>query len=100
MLDLIVRALAWALSLCTPRPRGRHRLASLPPLRINPTPPPPPRFTELLDGTASRLVRPYVLDPTELRRQREHSRAARLSTLGTDASPRHLHSGRQPAATR
>ena len=66
MLDHILRALSWTLSLCTPRPRGRHRLGSLPPLRITPLAP-PPRFTELLDGSASRLVRPYVLSPAEHR---------------------------------
>lgn len=31
MLDLIVRILAWVLSLCTPPPPGRHRLAALTP---------------------------------------------------------------------
>ncbi|WP_328342196.1 hypothetical protein [Streptomyces violaceus] len=90
MLDLIVHTLAWALSLCTPRPRGRHRLNSLPPLRIVPTSPPPPRFTERLDGNASRLVRPYVLTPTELRRQRERRRAAYLASLGIDTGPKHI----------
>lgn len=38
MLDLTVRTLAWMLSLCTPPPRGRHRLGTLlPPLRITPS---------------------------------------------------------------
>ncbi|MBC9726106.1 hypothetical protein [Streptomyces sp. TRM68367] len=99
MLDLIVRALAWTLTLCTPRPRGR-RLGTAPPLQITPTPPPRPRFTELLDGSASRLVRPYVLDPTEHHRQREHRRAARLASLGTGMGPKHIHGVRVPAATR
>lgn len=98
MLDLTVRVLAWMLTLCTPRPRGRHRLDTLPPLRFIPTP--PPRFTELLDGNASQLVRPYVLDPVERRRQRERRRAARLATLGIDVGPRHIHGVRVPAATR
>ncbi|MFB6843894.1 hypothetical protein ACFCXS_03315 [Streptomyces sp. NPDC056373] len=96
MLDLTVRTLAWMLSLCTPRPRGRHRLGAVPPLRIVPIPPPPTRFTELLDGTACRLVRPYVLDPAEHRRQRERRRAA----LGTDVGAKRIHGGRVPVATR
>ncbi|BCL22262.1 hypothetical protein GCM10017668_41050 [Streptomyces tuirus] len=100
MLDLIARTLSWALSLCPPRPRGRHRLGSLPPLRIIPTPPPPRRFTERLDGNASHLVRPYVLDPTELRRQSERRRAAHLTTFGIDTGPKRLHSVRVPAAAR
>ena len=84
MLDHIFRTLSWALTLCTPRPRGRHRLGTLPPLRITPITP-PPRFTELLDGNASRLVRPYVLSPSE------HRRAACLATLGIDVGlRRHL----------
>ncbi|MEV0170940.1 hypothetical protein AB0I00_07410 [Streptomyces sp. NPDC050803] len=99
MLDLIVRTLAWMLSICAPNPRGRHRLGTPPPLRFTPTPP-PPRFTELLDGNASRLVRPYVLDPTEHRRQRERRRAAYLATLGIDVGPTHIHGVRVPAATR
>jgi hypothetical protein len=100
MMDLIVRTLSWALSLCTPRPRGRHRLGALPPLRIIPVLPPPPRCTELLDGSASRLVRPYVLDATELRRQRERRRAAFPATLGTDVGPKRIHPVRVPAASR
>jgi hypothetical protein len=100
MPDLIVRTLSWVLSLCTPRPRGRHRLGSLPPLRITSTPPPPRRFTERLDGNASRLVRPYVLDPTELRRQRQRRRAAHLATFGMNTEPKHVHGVRVPAATR
>lgn len=94
MLDLIVRTLSWALSLCTPRPRGRHRLGALPPLRFNPVPPPPPRFTELLDGNASRLVRPYVLDPVE------HHRPAHLAAFDIDTGPKRIHGVRVPAATR
>jgi hypothetical protein len=89
MLDLTVRFLAWMLSVCTPHPRGRHRLGAIPPLRI--TPVPPPLFTELLDGNASRLVRPYVLDPAEHRCQRERRRALYLATLGIDAGPKHIH---------
>ncbi|MFJ9901891.1 hypothetical protein ACIRVK_03110 [Streptomyces sp. NPDC101152] len=99
MLDLIVRTLAWMLTLCTPRPRGRHRLGALPPLRLAPLAP-PPRFTEFLDGNASRLVRPYVLDQAEHRRQRERRRAAGLATLGIDVGPKRIHGVRVPAATR
>lgn len=99
MLDLIARALTWALTLCTPHPRGRHRLGTLPPLRITPTPPPLP-FTEPLDAAAFHLVRPHVLDPSEHRRQRERRRAARLATLGIDVGPNHIHGVRVPAATR
>ncbi|MGW0984943.1 hypothetical protein ACWD46_01720 [Streptomyces sp. NPDC002486] len=100
MLDLTVCTLAWMLSLCTPRPHGRHRLGAVPPLRITPIPPPPPRFTEPLDGTACRLVRPYVLDPDERRRQRERRRAARLATLGIDVGAKRIAGVRVPAATR
>ncbi|WND35872.1 hypothetical protein RI578_16930 [Streptomyces sp. BB1-1-1] len=90
---LTARLLAWMLSICTPsRPRGRHRLGTAPPLRFIPAP--PPRFTEILDGNASRLVRPYVLDPAERRR------AAHLATLGIDVGPRHIHGVRIPAVTR
>jgi hypothetical protein len=93
MLDHILRTLSWVAALCTPRPRGRHHLGTLPPLRITPLTP-PPRFTELLDGNASRLVRPYVLSPSE------HRRTARLATLGIDVGPEHNHAVRVPAATR
>ncbi|MBC2907184.1 hypothetical protein [Streptomyces cupreus] len=97
MLDLTLRLLAWVLGICTPSPRGRHRLGAEPPLRF--TPAPPPRFTELLDGNASRLVRPYVLDPDEHHRQRERRRAAYLATLGIDVGPTRIHGVRVPAAT-
>jgi len=90
MLDLIVSTLAWVLSLCTPHPRGRHRLGAGPPLRITPLAP-PPRFTERLDGNASRLVRPYVLSPAE------HRRAACLATRGIDVGPQPIHAVRVPA---
>ncbi|CAL9494575.1 hypothetical protein [Streptomyces sp. enrichment culture] len=86
------------LSICTPSPQGRHRLDATPPLRFAPAPPPP--FTELLDGNASRLVRPYVLNPAERRYQRDRHRAARLATLGIDVDPKHIHGVRVPAATR
>ncbi|MBV1938369.1 MULTISPECIES: hypothetical protein [Streptomyces] len=89
MLDLIVRCLAWMLSICTPRPRGRHRIGVVPPLRFIPAP--PPRFTEILDGNASRLVRPYVLGAAEHRRQRERRRALYLATVGIDVGPDHIH---------
>ncbi|MDN3024814.1 hypothetical protein [Streptomyces sp. S.PB5] len=85
MLDLTVRALAWILTVCTPRPRGRHRLGTLPPLRV--TPMPPPRRTELLDET-------------ELRLQRERRRAAGLATLGIDIGPKHIHGIRIPTVIR
>jgi hypothetical protein len=93
MLDLIARALARMLTLCAPRPRGRHRLGTLPPLRITPIAP-PPRFTELLDGNASRLVRPYVLPLAERRR------AGCRATLSVDVGPSPIHAVRVPAATR
>ena len=100
MPDFIVHTLAWMLSLCTPRPRGRHRLGTLPPLRIIPVPPPPSRCTELLHGNASRLVRPYVLDPAEHRRQRDHDQDARPATPGIRMDPKHAHHVPVPAATR
>ncbi|MGI5427810.1 hypothetical protein [Streptomyces sp. CA-179760] len=100
MLDPIVRTLAWMLSRCTPRPRGRHRLGAVPPLRVTGTPPPPPRFTEQLDDNACHAVRAWALDPTEDRRQRERRRAARLATYGIDVGTKHIHGARVPAATR
>ncbi|GAA2639908.1 hypothetical protein [Streptomyces vastus] len=98
MLDPTLRLLAWMLSICTPRPRGRHRLGAIPPLRLIPAP--PPQFTELLDGSASPLVRPYVLDPAEHHRQRERRRALYLATLGIDVAPTHIHGVCVPVATR
>lgn len=86
MLDLTVRALAWILTLCTPRPKGRHRLGTIPPLRFTPTP--PPRFT------------PPTPDETERRLQRERRRAASLATLGIDIGPKHIHGIGIPAVTR
>ena len=99
MLDLIVRTITWVLSLCTPRPRGRHRLRVLPPLRTTPALP-PPRFTELLDGNASHLVRPYVLNAAECHHRRECRRAAYRATFGIHVDPEHMHGVRVPAATR
>lgn len=100
MLDLIVRALAWVLSLCLPSPHGRHRAVPAP--AVTPAAPsipsPPCRFTERLDGEASRLIRPYVLTPEERRRQRERRRAACLATVGIDTGPRHIHGVRVGAA--
>ncbi|MFI7008996.1 hypothetical protein [Streptomyces sp. NPDC050145] len=90
MLDLTLRALAWVLRICLPAPAGRHRATTAPP------PPPlnpirtaaPYRHTERLDGAAHPLVRPYVLTPTERRRQRERRRALYLATIGIDVGPR------------
>ncbi|MFI1209219.1 hypothetical protein ACH4UV_16605 [Streptomyces sp. NPDC020802] len=70
MLDLTLRLLARVLSCRTPRPRGRHRLGAVPPLRFVPLP--PPRFA---DG----------------RLQRERRRAAYLATLGIDVGPARIH---------
>ncbi|MFD5648887.1 hypothetical protein [Streptomyces sp. NPDC127039] len=98
MLDLTVRFLAWMLSICTPSPQGRHRLGETPPLRFIPVP--PPAFTEILDGNASRLVRPYVLDPTERRHRRERPRTTHLTTRAVDINSKHIHGVRVPATTR
>ncbi|MEW2394572.1 hypothetical protein [Streptomyces sp. NPDC046862] len=89
MLDPIVRALAWVLNTLLPTPPGRHRAGSTPP---------PPRFTERLDGTASALVRPYVLTSAERRHQRARRRALCLATLGIDTGPSHIHGVRVGAA--
>ncbi|MEV2197934.1 hypothetical protein AB0I02_44205 [Streptomyces phaeochromogenes] len=78
MLDLTLRFLAWMLSICTPHPRGRHRLGVIPPLRFTPTP--PPRFGGALRGRAA-----------EHRRQRERRRALYLATLGIDIGPDRIH---------
>ncbi|MGW8685972.1 hypothetical protein ACWGNN_34030 [Streptomyces sp. NPDC055817] len=86
MLDLTVRFLAWVLRLCSPPPRGRHRLG----IRTSPLAAPPPSHTERLDGAASALVRPYVLTPDELHCQRERRRTLDLATLGVDVGP-HPH---------
>ncbi|WP_338700005.1 hypothetical protein V2W30_25250 [Streptomyces sp. Q6] len=89
MLDLTLRALAWVLRICMPAPSGRHRA---PFALAAPTPPPPPRYTERLDGAASHLVRPYVLSAAEhehrRRQQRDRRRALYLATLGIDVGPR------------
>ncbi|WP_320776679.1 hypothetical protein [Streptomyces sp. CRN 30] len=66
MADLIVQLLTWVLNLCIPHPPGRHRAGDLIAPRFV-VPPPPPRFTERLDGSASAVVRPYVLSPEERR---------------------------------
>ncbi|MGW0824230.1 hypothetical protein [Streptomyces sp. NPDC002845] len=97
MLDLTVRALTWVLNLCTPSPRGRHRAGTVPLPRLTP---PPPRFTERIDGGTSALVRPYVLSPDERehRRQRARRRALYLATLGIDTGPTHIHGLRVGAA--
>ncbi|CAL9552775.1 hypothetical protein SUDANB140_04486 [Streptomyces sp. enrichment culture] len=93
MLDLTVRFLAWMLDICTPNPRGRHRLGALPPLRFIPSP--PPLFTDAFDSNASRFLSPYVLHPTERRRQR----AAHLATPGS-AALKPIHGLSAPAANR
>ncbi|MFI5657159.1 hypothetical protein [Streptomyces sp. NPDC051684] len=69
-----------------PAPTGRHRLAPTPAYAY--VPPPPPMFTERLDGAACALVRPYVLTPEERRLQRERRRALCLATFGIDVGPR------------
>ncbi|WP_338896336.1 hypothetical protein WBG99_12085 [Streptomyces sp. TG1A-60] len=96
-MDLIVRFLAWMLSLCTPDPRGRHRLGAETPAPIS-VAPPPPLVTDLIDGSASPLVRPYLLTPDERRHQRERRRALYLATLGIDTGPDHIHGIRVGAA--
>ncbi|MEV2253126.1 hypothetical protein AB0I94_21525 [Streptomyces sp. NPDC050147] len=88
MSDPIVRFLGRLLAAFAPPPRGRHRHGAVPNPQIAP---PPPRFTERLDGHASPLVRPYVLAPGERRLQRERRRALYLATLGIDSGPRHIH---------
>ncbi|MEU3740495.1 hypothetical protein AB0E78_25960 [Streptomyces sp. NPDC032198] len=97
MSDPIVRFLGRVLALFAPRPRGRHRLEGIARALI---PPPPPRFTERLDGHASPVVRPYVLTPGERRAQRERRRALYLATLGIDTGPRHIHGVPVPVAAR
>ncbi|MFM9558133.1 hypothetical protein [Streptomyces caniscabiei] len=105
MLHFTVRALAWLLSLCLPTPPGRHRA-------VNPTArhrlsrevpviPTATTFTdvaELIDGSASPLVRPYLLTPDERHRQRERRRALYLASLGIDTGPDHIHGIRVGAA--
>lgn len=70
MLDLTLRMFVWILDICTPDPRGRHRLGALPPLRFIPVP--PPRFAEH-------------------RLQRGRRRAAYLATVGIDVGPARIH---------
>jgi len=88
MLDLTVRFLAWELSACTARPQGCRRAETAPTLRFTP---PPPRFTECLDGGATMLVRPHVLTPDERRSKRERRRALYLATFGLDSGPHYIH---------
>ncbi|TGA84069.1 hypothetical protein E2651_42800 [Streptomyces sp. MZ04] len=57
----------------------------------------PRPFTELLDGSTQLLVRPYVLDLEELRRQRARRRALYLATLGVDVGPQNIHGVRVAA---
>ena len=78
VLDLTLRFLSRMLSICTPRPRGRHRLGVIPPLRFIPTP--PPRVSGVLRGRAA-----------EHRRQRDRRRALYLATLGIDIGPDRIH---------
>ncbi|MFE9686020.1 hypothetical protein [Streptomyces sp. NPDC006285] len=85
MLDLTLRLLAAVLNACTPRPRGRHRLGALPPLRFVPVP--PPRFGSIGAGRTP-----------EHRRQRERRRALHPATAGVDAGPSRIHGA--PVATR
>lgn len=89
MLDLTLRCLARVLSICTPRPQGRHRLGAERLRRVIPSP--PARFTEALDGSASALVRPYVLTLDERGRRRERRRALYLASLGIDTGPQCIH---------
>ncbi|MEV6587560.1 hypothetical protein [Streptomyces acidicola] len=95
MLDLIVRVLARVLSTLLPTPHGRHRAGNTPTPQVAP---PPPRFTEGLDGTASALVRPYVLTPEERRHQRARRRALCLAALAVDTGPSRIHGVRVGAA--
>ncbi|MGW0560923.1 hypothetical protein ACWDZ4_09860 [Streptomyces sp. NPDC003016] len=103
MRDRIARALAWALSVLTPRRPGRHSatfLAELPEPTTEPAPPvdpwskpwptPTPEhirtlFTPLR-GEDVMLTRPHVLAETtmELGVIGERRRAAALATLGVD----------------
>ncbi|UUU31190.1 hypothetical protein JIX56_15480 [Streptomyces sp. CA-210063] len=89
MLDFTVRALAWVLSICMPNPRGRHRAegpsVSHPISGVTPT-----LLTDLIDGSASPLVRPYLLTPDERHLQRERRRALYLATLGIDTGQDHI----------
>ncbi|MDQ0776591.1 hypothetical protein QF026_005057 [Streptomyces aurantiacus] len=78
MLDLTLRLFARVLSICTPRPRGRHRLGAMPPLRFIPVP--PPRPSTMRGSRASGH-----------RRQRERRRALYLATIGIDVGPDHIH---------
>ncbi|QFR00067.1 hypothetical protein F9278_32315 [Streptomyces phaeolivaceus] len=105
MLNLTVRALAWVLSILLSTPPGRHRAVTPSALhRLPPTAPVALAFTglpnpiDLIDGSASPLVRPYLLTPDERRRQRERRRALYLATLGIDTDPDHIHGIRVGAA--
>ncbi|TLS41985.1 hypothetical protein FE633_33460 [Streptomyces montanus] len=104
MRNPILRLLEWILTCLTPQPRGRHRATS--PAAHAPTPGCPrlPLYSAPLDGSASPLVRPYLLGTPEAhlerRRQRERRHALYLATLGIDAGPDHIHGVRVPAAAR
>ncbi|MFG2524146.1 hypothetical protein [Streptomyces sp. NPDC048527] len=106
MRNLILQLAFWALVLCTPLPRGRHRSRG-----VYPAPVPalrPPVTPQLrcaiapLDGDASPLVRPYLLGDAEAflerRRQRERRRVLYLATFGVDLGARRIHGVRVPVA--
>jgi hypothetical protein len=97
MLDLTLRwtlqALAWVLRICTPEPAGRHRRTDTQETAVEEITAATVRRRrpeDWLDGTASPMIRPYVLTPAErrLRRvQRERRRALYLATVGIDVGP-------------
>ncbi|MEU7584377.1 hypothetical protein AB0B50_43120 [Streptomyces sp. NPDC041068] len=72
MVDSIARFLRWALALCTPHPRGRHRAGAT---LLRQLPAVPPHFTEI----------------REQHRQRARRRALYLATLGIDVGPDCIH---------
>ncbi|MER7172530.1 hypothetical protein [Streptomyces mesophilus] len=92
MRNAIFQLLLWAVVLCTPLPRGRHRAVAC---RAMGDRPQSVAAQRLFDGSASPLVRPYLFgsaeDFLERRRQRERRRALYLATLGVDIGPERIH---------
>lgn len=93
MQNPILRLLRGTLTNFGPAPHGRHRATDARP--PSPVAPQLPRFSSVLDGSASALVRPYLLgnaeDHLERRRRREHRRTLHWATRSIDIGAHRIH---------